>query len=73
MRLGHDMVHALVPRDLGQIRRVHDAFHRVFTAPDQATAVRTVNAMLSQTRVTARLTEHDGHPLHLLAQGRRNA
>ncbi|GAA3531940.1 CGNR zinc finger domain-containing protein [Nonomuraea rosea] len=56
---------ALTARDLGQVRLVREAFHRVFTAPDQPTAVRTLNAMLSETRITPRLTEHDGHPLHV--------
>ncbi|MDP4507258.1 CGNR zinc finger domain-containing protein [Nonomuraea sp. G32] len=55
----------LTPRDLGQVRMVREAFHRVFTAPDQATAVRTLNALLAETRITPRLTEHDGHPLHV--------
>ncbi|GAA2304049.1 CGNR zinc finger domain-containing protein [Nonomuraea roseoviolacea subsp. roseoviolacea] len=55
----------LTPRDLGQVRLVREAFHRVFTAPDQPTAVRQLNALLSETRITPRLTEHDGHPLHV--------
>lgn len=56
---------ALTARDLGQVRLVREAFHRVFTAPDQPTAVRLLNALLSKTRITPRLTEHDGHPLHM--------
>ncbi|WP_433510930.1 CGNR zinc finger domain-containing protein [Nonomuraea sp. CA-143628] len=56
---------ALTARDLGQVRLVREAFHRVFTAPDQPTAVRLLNALLSGTRITPRLTEHDGHPLHM--------
>lgn len=55
----------LSPRDLGQVRLVREAFHRVFTAPDQATATRLLNALLSETRITPRLAEHDGHPLHM--------
>ncbi|NUR89765.1 MAG: CGNR zinc finger domain-containing protein [Nonomuraea sp.] len=55
----------LTARDLGQVRLVREAFHRVFTAPDQPTAVRLLNALLSETRITPRLTEHDGHPLHM--------
>jgi predicted RNA-binding Zn ribbon-like protein len=58
-------VHTLTPRDLGQVRLVREAFHRVFTATDQPSAVRTLNALLSETRITPRLTEHDGHPLHV--------
>ncbi|TMR33496.1 hypothetical protein ETD85_19810 [Nonomuraea zeae] len=56
---------ALTARDLGQVRLVREAFHRVFVAPDQPSAVRTLNALLSETRITPRLTEHDGHPLHV--------
>ncbi|HUR02148.1 MAG TPA: CGNR zinc finger domain-containing protein [Nonomuraea sp.] len=56
---------ALTARDLGQVRLAREAFHRVFTAPDQPTAVRLLNALLSKTRITPRLTEHDGHPLHM--------
>ncbi|MFI6600352.1 CGNR zinc finger domain-containing protein [Nonomuraea sp. NPDC050536] len=58
-------VDVLTTRDLGQVRMVREAFHRVFTAPDQPTAVRLLNALLSETRITPRLTEHDGHPLHV--------
>ncbi|GAA1704860.1 CGNR zinc finger domain-containing protein [Nonomuraea bangladeshensis] len=55
----------LTARDLAQVRAVREAFHRVFTAPDQPTAVHTLNSLLSSTRITPRLTEHDGHPLHV--------
>ncbi|MFB9204325.1 CGNR zinc finger domain-containing protein [Nonomuraea spiralis] len=58
-------VGALTARDLGQVRMVREAFHRVFTASDVASAVRTLNALLAETRITPRLTEHDGHPLHV--------
>ncbi|WP_084962594.1 CGNR zinc finger domain-containing protein [Thermoactinospora rubra] len=58
-------VGTLTPRDLGQVRLVREAFHRVFTAPDQATAVRLLNSLLAETKITPRLTEHDGHPLHI--------
>ncbi|MEO3868417.1 CGNR zinc finger domain-containing protein [Nonomuraea sp. B12E4] len=58
-------VATLTPRDLSQVRMVREAFHRVFTAPDLPTAVRILNALLSETRITPRLTEHDGHPLHV--------
>ncbi|MFF5213172.1 CGNR zinc finger domain-containing protein [Streptosporangium sp. NPDC000396] len=51
--------------DLSQVRTLREAFHKVFTAPDQATAVIRVNTLLSETRITTRLTEHDGHPLHI--------
>ncbi|WP_317619865.1 CGNR zinc finger domain-containing protein [Nonomuraea phyllanthi] len=55
----------LTARDLGQVRIVREAFHRVFTSTDPAAAVRTLNGLLSETRITPRLTEHDGHPLHV--------
>ncbi|WP_449060262.1 CGNR zinc finger domain-containing protein [Planomonospora algeriensis] len=51
--------------DLSQIRALREAFHKVFTAPDQATAVIRLNTLLSETRITPRLTEHDGHSLHV--------
>ncbi|MEU8354991.1 CGNR zinc finger domain-containing protein [Nonomuraea sp. NPDC048882] len=56
---------AVTARDLGQVRMVREVFHRVFTAADQPAAVRTLNALLSDTRITPRLVEHDGHPLHV--------
>ncbi|MEV6030183.1 CGNR zinc finger domain-containing protein [Nonomuraea sp. NPDC051941] len=55
----------LTPRDLGQVRMVREVFYRVFISPDQPTAVRTLNVLLAETRITPRLTEHDGHPLHM--------
>ncbi|MEV0585910.1 CGNR zinc finger domain-containing protein [Nonomuraea sp. NPDC050310] len=55
----------LTGADLEELRRLREAFHAVFTAPDQAAAVRLLNGMLSKTRITPRLTEHDGHPLHV--------
>jgi predicted RNA-binding Zn ribbon-like protein len=58
-------ISTLTPRDLGQVRMVREAFYRVFVAPDQPAAVRTLNSLLSETSITPRLTEHDGHPLHI--------
>ncbi|SDG19331.1 Putative stress-induced transcription regulator [Sinosporangium album] len=51
--------------ELRQIRTLRDDFHQILTAPDQPTAVVLLNALLSETRITPRLTEHDGHPLHV--------
>ncbi|WP_436760584.1 CGNR zinc finger domain-containing protein [Streptosporangium sp. V21-05] len=51
--------------DLTQVRALREAFHKVFTAPDQPTAVIRLNTLLSGTRITPRLAEHDGHPLHV--------
>ncbi|MBB4940883.1 putative RNA-binding Zn ribbon-like protein [Streptosporangium album] len=51
--------------DLSQVRALREAFHKVFTAPDQATAVIRLNTLLSGSRITPHLTEHDGHALHV--------
>lgn len=51
--------------DLRQVRALREAFHRVFTVSDHATTATWLNALLSETRITPRLTEHDGHPLHV--------
>jgi predicted RNA-binding Zn ribbon-like protein len=58
-------VGTLTAEDLAQVRGLRDALHRVFTAPDQATAVIRLNTLLGETRMTPRLAEHDGHPLHV--------
>ncbi|WP_327086356.1 CGNR zinc finger domain-containing protein [Nonomuraea sp. NBC_01738] len=58
-------VGTLTARDLDQVRQVREAFYRVFTSDDRAAAVRLLNALLSETRITPRLAEHDGHPLHV--------
>ncbi|MDF5754151.1 CGNR zinc finger domain-containing protein [Spongiactinospora sp. TRM90649] len=58
-------IDALTDDDLAQVRALRDAFHRVFTAPDQGSAVIRLNTLLGETRMTPRLTEHDGHPLHV--------
>ena len=58
-------VPTLTLRDLNQVRQLRADFHRIFTAPDQATAVRLLNTLLAGTKVTANLAEHDGHGLHM--------
>ncbi|MET9337439.1 CGNR zinc finger domain-containing protein [Nonomuraea sp. NPDC003804] len=58
-------IQTLTPRDLGQVRMLREDLHRVFNAPDQATALRLLNTLLTDTRITPRLTEHDGHPVHM--------
>ncbi|WP_225312076.1 MULTISPECIES: CGNR zinc finger domain-containing protein [Microbispora] len=58
-------VRTLTRRDLAEVRALREAFHAVFTAPDQTTAVRVLNTLLGRTRITPSLTEHDGHPLHV--------
>ncbi|MEO3810574.1 CGNR zinc finger domain-containing protein [Sphaerisporangium sp. B11E5] len=53
------------PSDLEQLRNLRTTFHTIFTSPDPGTAVNRVNTLLARTRITARLTEHDGYPLHV--------
>ncbi|MBP2702638.1 CGNR zinc finger domain-containing protein [Microbispora sp. RL4-1S] len=55
----------ITPADLAAVRELREAFHEVFTAPDRATRVRLLNTLLGRTRITPRLTEHDGFPLHV--------
>ncbi|MEU6999340.1 CGNR zinc finger domain-containing protein [Nonomuraea sp. NPDC046570] len=55
----------LTARDLSQVRLLREEFHRVFTAPDRDTAVLLLNTLLAGTKITASLTEHDGHALHV--------
>ncbi len=63
----HEMsgIEAVDAADLDQVRTLRTTFHEVFTAPDPATAVTRLNVLLDRTRITARLTEHDGFPLHV--------
>lgn len=56
---------ALDATDLAEVRALREALHQVFTSPDQPTAVTRLNTLLSRTRITPRLAEHDGHPLHV--------
>ncbi|GAA1510980.1 CGNR zinc finger domain-containing protein [Sphaerisporangium rubeum] len=51
--------------DLEQARALRATFLDIFASPDASTAVERVNALLERTRITARLTEHDGYPLHV--------
>ncbi|GII90000.1 CGNR zinc finger domain-containing protein [Sinosporangium siamense] len=51
--------------ELTQIHTLRSDFHRILAAPDDPSAVTLLNALLSETRITPRLTEHDGHPLHM--------
>ncbi|MFC6083214.1 CGNR zinc finger domain-containing protein [Sphaerisporangium aureirubrum] len=53
------------PADLDQVRSLRSTFYSIFTSPGPAAAVDRVNLHLSRTRITARLTEHDGYPLHV--------
>jgi len=70
-------VHALVERraisdvgiltadDLSQVHRLRIRLNDIFRAPDQATAISLVNALVADARTTPRLTDHDGWPLHI--------
>ncbi|GHE46124.1 hypothetical protein GCM10017673_55170 [Streptosporangium violaceochromogenes] len=51
--------------DLSRVRALREAFIKVFAAPDKVTAVIRLNTLLSESRITPRLTEHDGHPVHI--------
>ena len=58
-------VDALTDDDVAAVRRLRDRLRAVFTAPDEATAVRLVNELVADARTTPRLTDHDGYPLHI--------
>lgn len=58
-------VQALEERDLAEIRRLRDAFHAVFLAPDVPRAVERVNAIVTGVRTTPHLTDHDGYDWHV--------
>jgi predicted RNA-binding Zn ribbon-like protein len=58
-------IERLEHRDLAQVLALRAAFHEVFTAPDRERAVARLNLLLAGTRITPRLTEHDGFPLHV--------
>ena len=56
---------ALTADDLAQVHRLRIRLHEIFRAPDQATAISLVNALVADARTTPRLTDHDGWPLHI--------
>ncbi|GII81175.1 hypothetical protein Sru01_61570 [Sphaerisporangium rufum] len=58
-------VRSLGPDDLPEVHAVRRVFFEIFTAPDLATATSRLNVLLERTPITARLTEHDGWPLHV--------
>jgi len=51
--------------DLAAVLRLRDRLRAVFTAADQAAAVRLVNDLIADARTTPRLTDHDDWPLHM--------
>lgn len=58
-------VDTVTERDLTEVRALRAEFHEIFTAPDQDAAITRLNKLLGRTRITPRLTEHDGFPLHI--------
>jgi predicted RNA-binding Zn ribbon-like protein len=55
----------LTKDDLAAVHRLRDRLREVFTAEDEAEAIRLVNAVIADARTTPRLTDHDGWPLHM--------
>jgi predicted RNA-binding Zn ribbon-like protein len=55
----------LTATDLATVHRLRDRLYDIFLAPDQATAITLVNALVADARTTPRLTDHDGWPLHI--------
>jgi predicted RNA-binding Zn ribbon-like protein len=58
-------VDALTPDDLAAVLRLRGRLGAMFTAPDEATAVRLVNDLVADARTTPRLTDHGDWPLHM--------
>lgn len=55
----------LTPRDLDEVRALRGVFHEILTEPCRQTMVTRLNLLLAGARITPRLTEHDGFPLHV--------
>lgn len=55
----------LTADDLAAVLRLRARLDAIFTAADQATAVRLVNSLVADARTTPRLTDHDDWPLHI--------
>jgi predicted RNA-binding Zn ribbon-like protein len=56
---------ALTEPDLAAMHRLRARLRAVFSAADEAEAVRLVNELVADARTTPRLTDHDGYPLHI--------
>ena len=52
-------------RDLVAVRGLRDRIRPVFCSSDDAHAARIINALVSQARVTPRMTNHDGYAWHI--------
>ncbi len=55
----------LTMADLEAVRALRDRIRPVFGAPDDASAARIINELISQAPVTPRLTDHDGYAFHV--------
>ncbi|WP_433497257.1 CGNR zinc finger domain-containing protein [Sphaerimonospora sp. CA-214678] len=58
-------VGAVTVRDLTEVRTLRTDFHDIFTSSDRVSVVTRLNKLLGRTRITPRLTEHDGFSLHV--------
>jgi predicted RNA-binding Zn ribbon-like protein len=51
--------------DVAAVREVRERLRSVFSAPDETTAARIINALLHESGAHPQLTAHDGQPWHL--------
>lgn len=51
--------------DVTAVHRLRRRLRDIVAAPDDATAIALVNALVADARTTPRLTDHDGWPLHI--------
>ena len=58
-------VGALTRTDLLAVRELRDRIRPVFAAPSDAAAADMVNALVAESPVTPRLTDHDGYAWHM--------
>ncbi|WP_335975653.1 CGNR zinc finger domain-containing protein [Streptomyces sp. CA2R106] len=58
-------VAVLDAEDIAAVHAVRDRFAQVFAAPDDASAVALLNAMIAEAGTTPRLTDHDGYDWHV--------
>jgi predicted RNA-binding Zn ribbon-like protein len=58
-------VGALTRTDLVAVRALRDRIRPVFAAGDDTEAARLVNALVAESAVTPRLTDHDGYAWHV--------
>jgi len=58
-------VGALTRTDLAAVQRLRQRIRPVFAAPSDADAAEMVNALVAESPVTPRLTDHDGYAWHM--------